>query len=166
VINVLPLPSCGFESETVNNPLHLRFIPKDTTLTTLTWSFEGGGISEEKTPEHAFQVPGRYLVRLFGRTKNGCLCREEQIVDVGTSSTFFPTTVLKVSVYPNPTEDFIFVEEGQNYTYRLLDVNGKTVKELTMQNSGAISLQDVHSGIYFLEVKSNDVLGYFKIAKI
>jgi len=63
-------------------------------------------------------------------------------------------------VFPNPTTDFISINDLIRITdYKLFDLTGKLVLE--GNTAGKISLQQIHSGIYLLEIEDK----LFKIIK-
>lgn len=59
-----------------------------------------------------------------------------------------------VKIIPNPANQFIRVEGFENETASILDVFGKSVKELKIIHD-AIDVSDLQPGIYFLNVKNN-----------
>ncbi len=64
---------------------------------------------------------------------------------------------LDVSVYPNPSNDFFFVQIPENITDYLLvlkDAMGRTVAE--QKNANSISMCGRSSGIYYLQIFSNN----------
>lgn len=78
---------------------------------------------------------------------------------------------LILSVYPNPTKDFVVLSvqnfDTQNMTYLLYDVQGKLIeKQKLTGNQTYISLVDLANDIYFINVlnKSKE-LKKFKIIK-
>ena len=80
-------------------------------------------------------------------------------------------TGITLSVYPNPTTDFIVlsVENGniQNMTYILYDILGKVIETKKLNgNQTTISMTNLANDIYFIKVLENDNgLKIFKIIK-
>lgn len=59
---------------------------------------------------------------------------------------------LKISVYPNPTSDFLRIESDRNWdSYSIIDLTGKTV--LSGSQNSLLDLRTLPASIYFLEVK-------------
>ena len=77
-------------------------------------------------------------------------------------------------VYPNPASGKVFLyvtaKQNLNYAARLIDVDGKCVKEFPTGEifSGAekkyeLDVNDISAGVYFLQVKSNESVAAKKI---
>lgn len=73
-----------------------------------------------------------------------------------------------VSVYPNPTEDKVIIS-SENYLDRIIfkDLNGKEILSVSPQGTQAeIAIASFPSGIYLMELKSNNATQVRKISKI
>ena len=76
-----------------------------------------------------------------------------------------------LTIYPNPTNDTLFVEFnelGKNVSYEILDVTGKTI----YHNSTAleakmleINVSSLCAGTYFLKLKSDNIVSTKKFIK-
>jgi hypothetical protein len=67
--------------------------------------------------------------------------------------TVFESKSLHFNIYPNPTADFIQIDQISNTTKHidLLDVNGRLMNRFTLkENSLVIDLSDLKSGTYFM----------------
>ena len=92
------------------------------------------------------------------------------LVNITLSETSFDSKN-NLNIYPNPTNDKLFVEFDaleKNVSYEILDVAGKTIDH----NSTAlkarmleINVSSLRSGIYFLKVKLNDIVSNKKFIK-
>lgn len=65
-------------------------------------------------------------------------------------------TTLGLTIYPNPTSDYLVVDIPQNLHqlfshYEIVDLTGKMVKRI-LATTDFISLTDIESGIYFLRI--------------
>ena len=83
---------------------------------------------------------------------------------------FFQTSVkdldsdISLSLYPNPTDDFITLVVDDNIgvvNYSLYDTQGRMIKEGSTSSSSILDLSDMSKGSYFLKVKERT----FKIIK-
>ena len=72
---------------------------------------------------------------------------------------------INVNVYPNPTSSFINVKYDNPFTQiAVLDITGKTVKTFT-QNTTRLSLADLPSGMYTLQIIGDSEVAYSKFIK-
>lgn len=69
-------------------------------------------------------------------------------------------------IYPNPTSDKIFLKTtaGQ-YVINIYTVDGKLVQQQNVNNSQEISLQNLSSGLYLVEIKTDNTRHSLKILK-
>lgn len=78
---------------------------------------------------------------------------------------------LSLSVYPNPTKDFLVLNvrnfNTQNMTYILYDMQGRLIEKQKLNGSqNNISMVDLANGIYFISVFNRKMeLKKFKIIK-
>ena len=83
----------------------------------------------------------------------------------------FPTITLEMTVYPNPTANDITLKiadySTENLSYQLVDIRGKKISNEKIINSETqISLENLNSAIYFLEVHNQSkLIKTFKIIK-
>ncbi|WP_160140226.1 T9SS type A sorting domain-containing protein [Chryseobacterium sp. c4a] len=66
-----------------------------------------------------------------------------------------PVTKQKAAVYPNPAKDYVYVENTQFKTYKILDEIGKTVGSGILPDNGIINVQNFPSGVYYLILLSD-----------
>lgn len=84
----------------------------------------------------------------------------QSICSSGTVGIFEIKQKSALSVYPNPTSDFVNVDLSTvpvgNYQMVISDITGKVVQNMTVnsnsQNSMTLSIADLNSGIYILSV--------------
>lgn len=71
-----------------------------------------------------------------------------------------------ISVYPNPTTDFVNINVDKANRIEIYDMNGKKVVSQSIANNGTISMLNFANGAYILRVMNdNTVLGSTKIIK-
>jgi len=57
----------------------------------------------------------------------------------------------QLSVYPNPSSDFIIVKDLKaNTNAEIFDINGKKIQEIYVSESNTINISSLRNGIYFL----------------
>jgi hypothetical protein len=64
------------------------------------------------------------------------------------------TNKIEVSIYPNPTSDYVTVElyEAINSTIQIYTINGQLIKSLNFYQYTTVDLQDFNNGIYLLNI--------------
>jgi len=78
---------------------------------------------------------------------------------------------LAISIYPNPTNDFVLIkgtpESVKNLRYMLFDLNGKLLAEQKVTNSETtLSFNNLQTGTYLVKLIRNDQeVQVFKIVK-
>ncbi len=70
----------------------------------------------------------------------------------------------KISFYPNPCTDSIFINKNENYNYTILDLNGRIIKEGLTENK-TIDISDIVTGIYFINFYNKEIFETKKIIK-
>jgi len=71
----------------------------------------------------------------------------------------------KISIYPNPTEDYITIEtEMINYQVDIVDIRGKKHKTITVNGNNKIEISDLPPSIYFIKIYNN--FKYFTTIKM
>lgn len=70
----------------------------------------------------------------------------------------------QVSLYPNPSKDYLFIESVVDGDLTMYDVFGKEVLKTTVQiGKTQVSLSDIPSGAYFVVIRSQGSVGIQKI---
>ena len=64
-----------------------------------------------------------------------------------------------LKLWPNPTTERIFLSpEWAIYPFRIMNTKGQLVLQGSTDNQASISLQDLPSSLYFLEIQADDTL--------
>ena len=123
------------------------------------WDFGDGDISTELEPNHEYAEKGLYEVCLTVSnvydTNTSC-----KTIMLGTTSTADQEYKVDVSIYPNPTSDYLTLNI-HNYlaidgSIRFYDMTGKMVKEQPLKSaSSIIDMRELPSGIYIYHIYDN-----------
>jgi hypothetical protein len=94
----------------------------------------------------------------------------QQAFEISTTLGINETTInLELSVYPNPTTDYLTlkVEKTEGLSYQMYDLQGKIIaSKIVKSTSTNISLEGQPTAIYFFNVlKNNQLVKTFKIIK-
>ena len=70
------------------------------------------------------------------------------------------------SIYPNPTTNFIYIVSAEKeYEYSLLNTMGQNILSGSNKEDNRLSLDNLQTGIYYLQVYSKGIVKTFKIVK-
>ena len=94
----------------------------------------------------------------------------QQPYEISTTVGINETSInLELSVYPNPTTDYLTLktDDNANLSYNLYDMQGKVIEsKKVLSNSSNINLEGQPTATYFLNVvKNNQIVKTFKIIK-
>ncbi len=118
----------------INNDVAVSIAEKDNRL--LLGGFSNSNVSGDKTNNSQGSFDG-WLVEL----------------DVALSNKITEDNKKSFSVYPNPGSEELFLNGiDENEFYQLFDITGQQVLNGILNNS-SISISDLQSGIYFLEIE-------------
>lgn len=63
----------------------------------------------------------------------------------------------KISLWPNPVKDQLYIYDEsnmKNQSYRIMDISGRILKKGSLGLQEIISVAELHSGFYFIEIKN------------
>jgi hypothetical protein len=94
----------------------------------------------------------------------------QQPFEISTTVGINETSIhLEMSVYPNPTTDYLTlkVEDNSNLSYQLYDLQGKVIENKKVNaNSTIITMEALPKATYFLRVTDNkNTVKTFKVIK-
>ncbi|WP_172798076.1 S8 family serine peptidase [Pontibacter akesuensis] len=156
-IQVIPAPKADFsfltEYPQVNAVVQLKDRSQDATA--WEWDFGDGTTSTAQHPQHAFQKPGSYNVKLTVTDKLNC-----QRHTISQTIAVFDTAP---KLYPNPVRDYLAITLTRPLTadastapmLQLTDVTGKAVSVtfLSADNTNfKYDLSTLAPGVYFARI--------------
>ncbi|MEM8524537.1 MAG: S8 family serine peptidase [Bacteroidota bacterium] len=134
------------------------------------WDFGDGARSSEANPSHTYDAIGTYKVILTVTTTDGCVNSAEKFIHVRTVSSTPRVETLEeaVLVYPNPTNEFLFVETEKVGTMniQLLDMLGRRVQQYNeVRSSFQMNVANLPSGIYYVWLEKGGKYWIEKVIK-
>lgn len=124
-----------------------------TIPTNVNQTITGVNIATGKIGSDYFDF--RYYI--VPRSKDDMTAMATGIVDLGKQ---------QISVYPNPTTDFITVNVENATMAEIFDLNGKKVASQSIGNNATISMLNFANGAYILRILNDgEVIGSTKIIK-
>lgn len=67
------------------------------------------------------------------------------------------TSVINVNIYPNPASDYISIEGEDIQDVTIYDISGRTLMTVEFRNNVQnINISDLNSGVYFLNIRTQE----------
>ena len=128
------------------------YLVHDTSYVNTVWT----GAPQLSNPATFFpSTDTKYFAQ--ANDPNGCVRIGEIFVDVDTCASNIRYLDQVFSIYPNPSNGYLNIENNFNYTYDIsfIDIAGKSIYEKD-NNRGSIklSIPSVKKGIYILKIES------------
>ena len=138
-----------------------------TPIFTYEWTKNGVIASKIQNPTNL--SAGTYTVKITDA--NGCFVSQNNIVVATSTSIKDLQNVIRYTISPNPTSDFIrfnmLLQEAQTVYLTLFDISGKVIatKEGIFSNqiNESFEVSDLARGTYFLQVKINEKIASEKV---
>ena len=170
-ITTLDQPNANFEHEALSQ-FEYSFSNLSSDADSYMWDFGDGTNSVEENPIHEYEQPGMYIVRLIAVNDCGETIHEEEITVAETTSIEEETAFSEMKVAPNPNNG-LFNVFLNSFAYgevelKIYNMLGQPVyKEkfaVTIgENRRAINLEQTVSGVYFLEIKKDNLSRVTKV---
>jgi len=119
----------------------------------LLWDFGDGFSSSTITPSHIYLNSNSYTVNLTTYL-HGCSITTSKTIYVGALGINENGDKLEVTLYPNPTNNYLNIKINNNKDY-LFKVYNSFGKLILTTNKHKINISQYPSGTYFLEVNNN-----------
>ncbi len=150
------LPIANFSTIFSQTSPYIATIDSSSNYTTQLWSFGDGTTSTQAAPTHQYISNGPFNVTLIANNDCGS---DTFSTTVAFTVGIKENTANAVSVYPNPSKDFIFIKTAysaaEDVFVEIVDVLGQTVySEKIMLNNSAykISINNIAKGTYFIKI--------------
>lgn len=105
-------------------------------------------------PVDSFEIRRNDVIYSFQKNRNPFIDHPEyveSIWDIGTASQTIKKPIFKV--YPNPATDYVWVEVDGLAHGVIYSLNGMKIDEF--ETRGRVSVQDLNSGIYILQIATS-----------
>ncbi|SDJ66785.1 PKD domain-containing protein [Chryseobacterium jejuense] len=145
----------------------IKFTNKTKNATTYGWDFGDGTTSTLENPEHTYNAPGNYLVKLTSNSCNSNTTKTKHVT-VGNLGTKDLDIEDPAQIYPNPTQnDINIITKKKTEILSLTDASGRVISyQMNKTNSGyTIQLHHLSVGVYFLKYKIGEKEFIKKIIK-
>lgn len=156
------LPTIEITNENIVDPVGISDGSISITASggtgTLTYSWSGPNGYTAQGTSISNLVPGYYTLTVTDA--NGCSI--ERVINLGSVSIEEESPIQKVSIYPNPTSDFIIIEnvnDTQSLMVELYATDGRLVKSVklaSINSSYQLQVDDLNTGLYRLKMYAGD----------
>jgi hypothetical protein len=126
-----------------------------------------GGVTSTIGVKWGSFSPG--AVNVIESASSQCVSSNEQItVSLGTTSIDQSKLIPGLSVYPNPTENYLVIDAIEGLQYELIDINGKSLIVGMKEENKVISidLSNLSAGIYTLKVSNGKAVVSYQISHL
>jgi PKD repeat protein len=167
-ITALPAQNSNFGYSYIGNTY--SFIDSTAGSTAWSWNFGDGNTSMNQNPTYTFSAPGTYTVTMIveGPCKTDTISKTILVFPLGMNEI---NTQALVSVYPNPTSNELNVVSSVDNieAIKISNVFGAIVKEVklnTTAKSTTVSVKELPSGMYTIQLNAGKKLSTFKFNKL
>ena len=166
-LGLAPVTNFTADIKTGDAPLQVKYVDLSINApTSWQWTFQGGipSTSTQQNPIVNYNTPGTYSVVLtaqnsFGNNTN----TKGGFIVVINPTGINDTENITVKFYPNPVNDLLNIDCDKDFSVKLLDLYGHVL--ITSNNKKYLDLSRIKSGIYILEIKTEDGLSRQKLIK-
>ena len=166
-LGLAPVSDFTADYKTGSAPLEVKYVDLSVNDPAVwKWTFEGGvpATSSKQNPYVVYNAPGTYRVSLETRNEFGVnVITREAYITVSIPTEITGANAGDFRTYPNPAGEWLNIECGTDFSFRLLNLKGETV--MTGHNSRQISLSGIKPGFYILEMTAGNMVSREKILK-
>lgn len=143
--------SSDFNFELISGQTY-QFFNLSKNATGQLWDFDPG-TSHISNPVHIFTDPGTYAVKLYSFNHCDTVISTENIIILPTQVDE-PKAAEKITIYPNPAHDKVFLEPAPrtDYSYQVYNSIGNIVLEGRESMSNEIDISYLNTGMYYLKI--------------
>ncbi len=138
------------------------------TITDWQWTFPGGSPASSTTqnPTVMYANAGTYSVTLV--VSNGV--DDESVtftnyISVDACASIDENELKHVSVYPNPTDNKLFIVFDGDFNFEILDTRGRIIDRGSSTSSVELSTSNYTGGIYLVKVTSESLNATIRVVK-
>ncbi|QQS29276.1 MAG: PQQ-dependent sugar dehydrogenase [Sphingobacteriales bacterium] len=154
----IPQPDFSF----VDSCLQVQFTNLSLDATSFQWSFGNGYGSNENNPIHTYLQNGTYNVQLIASNQytSDTISYEVTVAQCVLPGISNPANNSAVQVLPNPVTGKSLIQFPSKFaggTLEIIDINGKTLKTITLPPSDKYTLEkgNMNAGVYYLRISRN-----------
>lgn len=97
--------------------------------------------------------------------KDSLGCLGSETIELGSQVSIRENNALNLSVYPNPTTNFVIISCIGNFSYEVLNMDGKILAVGLAANSETVNFETFSTGTYILRISSANSEELVKVVK-
>ena len=138
-------------------------LTSSSTSAAQQWFLDGNLIAGATGQNYTALVTGDYTVVEANICGAGASSAAVHVVISGINSLINN----KILIYPNPTSDNLFIENGNTAAIKveLFSLEGKLIQILSVEKHGSLSMTNLAAGIYNLKITNGTKISFDKIVK-
>ncbi len=158
IITVNENPNCNFNIENYwinyNGRGYKFVVPQNNT--SYEWDFGDGNKASSNNISHQYTNDGQYKIKLKLKNNAGCICETTKTLSV-LKSNISNILASQIKIFPNPSLGILNIKglNSQIYTYQLLTLDGKIVKQNSFTGAISENIEGLSKGIYLLKIKDD-----------
>lgn len=156
LVAILPQPIPDFSFTVAGN--QVIFNNLSVNATAYNWDFGDGNSSTAPNPQHTFANNGTYSVTLNAQNAY-CGNAISQTILIGINGVQDRDTTGKVFVFPNPTNNVVFIKTNDNQTlveFELQTIQGISPMRGIVQPGSSVNLEELPPGAYYLKIRQGN----------
>ncbi|MEJ5268323.1 MAG: proprotein convertase P-domain-containing protein [Bacteroidales bacterium] len=107
--------------------------------------------------------PGSYYYSLTVTDDNGCFASDEINVLIEICSGILDGDFSSIKIYPNPANEFIYIELPNEQQIKIVDVQGKIIYSSSLPiNKYKVDLKQIPAGLYIIITENRTVVKFTK----
>jgi len=166
---IYPIANFNISNDTVGIGQTVNFVNLSSNANQHEWSFGDGDSAFFSSTNHAYDTVGTYMVVLTSCKNNCCDSDTGYVYVMDFSSVSENLKNNWVKIYPNPTEDLIYVQLLQgtfDSRIKMYDNNGRLILEKNSKDKiTSLDISNFSRGIYIIEINCYDTILRYKVVK-
>ncbi len=126
--------------------------------------YSGNGVSAGNFDPGAAGV-GTHTITYTYIDGNGCEGMATEDITVDGCASIEENQLTGVSVYPNPTDNKLFIKFNGDFNFEILDTRGRVIENGSGSDVTELNTTDYNAGVYFIQVTSESLNTIVRIVK-
>jgi hypothetical protein len=167
-VSVLNPPAGDSIIVTAGNNMDYTFsIANGNGINTYDWQFgDNSAHDAQASPVHTYTQQGTYIVTVVLSNECGDITLSKSIAVKPTGITETDATRLGISLYPNPTQDYVYLEFHKKIHVQYINLSNVLGQEVLRHSGMArkLNVQALPAGTYYMRIQSDNGSATMKVS--